>query len=148
MATSAPFTPPGKILRALPRLIVHPAFTRWLHASRMQLEDLKPGLPLTGLTSAAILAPAKVERMPTGRCSLANASVGGVALVDNVLAAGFQPTGTNPKTGPIPVKLKRLTLKNFRCFENLALDFDEYLTVLVAENGAGKTTLLDATALA
>lgn len=45
------------------------------------------------------------------------------------------------------MKLDRLYLKNFRCFETLELDFDERLTVIIADNGAGKTALLDAIAL-
>jgi predicted ATP-binding protein involved in virulence len=44
----------------------------------------------------------------------------------------------------VPVGLKRLELENFRGFENLALDFEDDLTVLVGANGAGKTTVLDA----
>jgi predicted ATP-binding protein involved in virulence len=45
------------------------------------------------------------------------------------------------------MKLDRLYLKNFRCFETLEVDFDERLTVIVADNGIGKTALLDAIAL-
>jgi len=39
--------------------------------------------------------------------------------------------------------LKKVTLKNFRCFEHLELDLHPRLTVLVAENGGGKTAILD-----
>jgi len=46
------------------------------------------------------------------------------------------------------MKLKRISVKNFRCFKNLDVIFDERLTVLVAENGGGKTSILDATAYA
>lgn len=46
------------------------------------------------------------------------------------------------------MKLKNLQLSNFRCFESLSIDFDDNLTVLVAENGAGKTAILDAIAVA
>ncbi|MFL0805875.1 MAG: AAA family ATPase [Oceanobacter sp.] len=46
------------------------------------------------------------------------------------------------------MKLKRLTLKNFRCFAELEIDFHEQLTVLIAPNGAGKTTVLDAAKVA
>ncbi|NOQ35487.1 MAG: AAA family ATPase [Methylococcaceae bacterium] len=46
------------------------------------------------------------------------------------------------------MKLNSLELKNFRCFESINIDFDEQLTVLVAENGAGKTTILDGIAVA
>ena len=41
------------------------------------------------------------------------------------------------------MRLKRITLNNFRCFEHLPLDLHPRLTVLVGENGAGKTALLD-----
>ena len=46
------------------------------------------------------------------------------------------------------MKLKNLQISNFRCFESLSIDFDEQLTVLVAENGVGKTAILDAIAVA
>jgi len=39
--------------------------------------------------------------------------------------------------------LKRVILKNFRCFENLEIALHPRLTVLVAENGGGKTAMLD-----
>ena len=48
------------------------------------------------------------------------------------------------------MKIKKLLLKNFRCFEDFEIDFntgDENhggLTVLVAKNGEGKTAILDA----
>ena len=42
------------------------------------------------------------------------------------------------------MKLKKLEIRNFRCFESLALELDEQLTVLVARNGQGKTAVLDA----
>lgn len=45
------------------------------------------------------------------------------------------------------MKLKRLHLKNFRCFEDLVIQFDDRLTVIIAENGAGKTAVLDAIAI-
>lgn len=40
-----------------------------------------------------------------------------------------------------------LTLKNFRSFENLNLDFDPTMTVLVGVNGVGKTAILDSVAI-
>lgn len=40
--------------------------------------------------------------------------------------------------------LQRLTLKNFRCFDDLTVELDKQLTVLIARNGAGKTAILDA----
>ena len=39
--------------------------------------------------------------------------------------------------------LKNVTLKNFRCFEELKIDLHPQLTVLVGVNGAGKTAILD-----
>lgn len=42
------------------------------------------------------------------------------------------------------MKLKRLTLKNFRGFEHLELEFHQQLTVLVGVNGSGKTSVLEA----
>ena len=42
------------------------------------------------------------------------------------------------------MKLKKLEITNFRCFESLSIDFDEQLTVLVAKNGQGKSSVLDA----
>lgn len=46
------------------------------------------------------------------------------------------------------MKLTDLRVRNFRCFEDLLLRFDDHLTVLVANNGNGKTTILDAIAIA
>ncbi|MGF7129131.1 putative ATP-binding protein involved in virulence [Paraburkholderia sp. EB58] len=45
------------------------------------------------------------------------------------------------------MKLERLHLYNFRCFEKLTIEFDDRLTVITADNGAGKTALLDAIAI-
>ena len=42
------------------------------------------------------------------------------------------------------MKINSLRLKNFRCFEDIAISLDEKLTVIVAENGQGKSTFLDA----
>ncbi len=44
------------------------------------------------------------------------------------------------------MKIKKIKLTNFRCFESLEMEFDQQLTVLTAPNGAGKTTILDAIA--
>lgn len=41
------------------------------------------------------------------------------------------------------MRLKKITLTNFRCFEKLELDLHPRLTVIVGENGAGKTAILD-----
>lgn len=43
--------------------------------------------------------------------------------------------------------LKTLRLRNFRHFDEVAMEFHPNLTVLVAKNGGGKTALLDATAV-
>ncbi len=45
------------------------------------------------------------------------------------------------------MKLQRLHLRNFRCFDDLTLDFGKRLTVIIGDNGAGKTALLDAIAI-
>ncbi|MDO9163098.1 MAG: AAA family ATPase [Methylococcaceae bacterium] len=42
------------------------------------------------------------------------------------------------------MKLKKLEITNFRCFDSLSIDLDEQLTVLVAKNGQGKSSVLDA----
>ena len=42
------------------------------------------------------------------------------------------------------ISLESLKLENFRCFDNLEINFEEKLTVFIAQNGGGKTTLLDA----
>ena len=42
------------------------------------------------------------------------------------------------------MKLKKLEITNFRCFESLSIDLDGQLTVLVAKNGQGKSSVLDA----
>ena len=44
--------------------------------------------------------------------------------------------------------IKRLKLKNFRCYDELDIDFDKRLTVIVGENGRGKTAIFDALAIA
>lgn len=51
-------------------------------------------------------------------------------------------------TLPTTLRLDRLTLRNFRCFEECSVDLHPSLTVLVAENGLGKTALLDAIGIA
>lgn len=40
--------------------------------------------------------------------------------------------------------LKTLKLKNFRCFKNLQLDFDENLIAFIGNNGSGKTSIFEA----
>lgn len=46
------------------------------------------------------------------------------------------------------MKIHKLRLKNFRCFEDLTLSLDPQYTILVGINGAGKSTILDALAVA
>ena len=46
------------------------------------------------------------------------------------------------------MRIDHITLKNYRCFANLRLDFHRQMTVLVAPNGQGKTTVLDAVKVA
>lgn len=46
------------------------------------------------------------------------------------------------------MKLKSLSLKNFRRFSSLDIDFDDQITVINARNGQGKTTILDASTIA
>nr|WP_275939152.1 AAA family ATPase [Polyangium spumosum] len=46
------------------------------------------------------------------------------------------------------VRIERLAVENFRCFERTSLSFQAGLAVLIGKNGAGKTTLLDAIATA
>ncbi len=42
------------------------------------------------------------------------------------------------------MKLKKLEITNFRCFESLSINLDEQLILLVAKNGQGKSSVLDA----
>lgn len=37
------------------------------------------------------------------------------------------------------MRLKSLQLKNFRCFENVLINFEPNYTVLIGVNGAGKS---------
>lgn len=41
------------------------------------------------------------------------------------------------------MKLKKVTFKNYRCFEDLEIELDPRLTVIVGNNGAGKSAILD-----
>lgn len=41
------------------------------------------------------------------------------------------------------MRLKTVTLNNFRCFESLTLELHPRLTVIVGGNGEGKTAILD-----
>ena len=44
--------------------------------------------------------------------------------------------------------IQNLTLQNFKCFENLKLDFHPKLTVIVGANGSGKTSIMEGAAIA
>ena len=46
------------------------------------------------------------------------------------------------------MRLRTVSLKNFRCFESLEVELHPRLTVFVGENGGGKTAILDAIAIA
>jgi len=46
------------------------------------------------------------------------------------------------------MKVSKLTLRNFRCYEDLTIELNSRLTVLVAANGEGKTSILDALRIA
>lgn len=46
------------------------------------------------------------------------------------------------------MKIKKLTLQNYRAFKSFECDFESDLTVLVGLNGQGKTSVLDAIAVA
>lgn len=46
------------------------------------------------------------------------------------------------------MKLTKITVENFRCFEKLTLELHPELTVLIAPNGFGKTAMLDAARIA
>jgi predicted ATP-binding protein involved in virulence len=45
-------------------------------------------------------------------------------------------------------RIDRLTLKNFRCFEEKTIDFHPRFNVLIGDNGKGKTAVCDALAVA
>ncbi|GAB7532040.1 AAA family ATPase [Pseudomonas sp. 3A(2025)] len=46
------------------------------------------------------------------------------------------------------MKLDKLRIRNYRCFDELEIDLHPDLTVLIASNGGGKTTILDAARVA
>ncbi|MDR2115973.1 MAG: AAA family ATPase [Planctomycetaceae bacterium] len=46
------------------------------------------------------------------------------------------------------MKLKKIKIENFRCFESLEIDFDKDVNVIVGVNGAGKSSILDAIRIA
>ena len=45
------------------------------------------------------------------------------------------------------MRISNIVLKNYRCFEDLSVDFDERMTVIVGDNAAGKTAILEALAV-
>lgn len=45
------------------------------------------------------------------------------------------------------MKIDSILLRNFRCFENVEVDFPHRLAVLVGNNGAGKTSILEGVAV-
>lgn len=46
------------------------------------------------------------------------------------------------------MRLKKLKLHNFRCFEDLEVEFHDNLTVIVGVNGSGKTSIMEGAAVA
>ena len=44
--------------------------------------------------------------------------------------------------------IQRLMLQNFKCFDNIEVEFHPKLTVVVGENGSGKTSIMEAAAIA
>lgn len=46
------------------------------------------------------------------------------------------------------MKLEKITLDNFRCYQHLEIELHPNITVLAANNGQGKTTILDAVRIA
>ena len=45
------------------------------------------------------------------------------------------------------MKLKKIKISNYRCFQESEVDFDDHITLVVGKNGAGKTAILDAVAV-
>ncbi|MDO4178815.1 MAG: AAA family ATPase [Phascolarctobacterium sp.] len=45
------------------------------------------------------------------------------------------------------MKLKKLTLQNFRCYDDVQIEFEDKLTVIVGENGKGKSAIFDGIAI-
>ncbi len=44
-------------------------------------------------------------------------------------------------TGWRDMRIDRLRMQNFKCFEDYPLELDPRFTLLVGDNGAGKTTI-------
>jgi predicted ATP-binding protein involved in virulence len=53
----------------------------------------------------------------------------------------------NPEIIQPEIRIKKVSIENFRGFENIELEFQSDITVLIGENGAGKTAVLDCLAL-
>ena len=45
------------------------------------------------------------------------------------------------------MKIRQLTLQNFRCFDEKAFEFSDQFNVLIGDNGTGKSAILDALAI-
>ena len=45
------------------------------------------------------------------------------------------------------MKIKKITLRNYKCFEKIEIDFHDRLTVIVGNNGSGKSSVLDGMAV-
>ena len=43
--------------------------------------------------------------------------------------------------------IKHITVKNFRCFENIEFDLNPDVNIFVGNNGSGKSAVLDAIAV-
>jgi predicted ATP-binding protein involved in virulence len=41
------------------------------------------------------------------------------------------------------LKVRKLHIESFKCFDDIDIDFDERLTVIIGKNGAGKTAILE-----
>ncbi|RKZ51819.1 MAG: hypothetical protein DRR16_07320 [Candidatus Parabeggiatoa sp. nov. 3] len=40
------------------------------------------------------------------------------------------------------MKIEQLKLKNFRCFENITIEFSPHFNIIIGNNASGKTALL------
>lgn len=45
------------------------------------------------------------------------------------------------------MKLKKIVMKNFRCYDDVEIEFEDKLTVIVGENGKGKSAIFDGIAI-
>ncbi len=51
---------------------------------------------------------------------------------------------SDPQATTPPMKIKKLLLDNFRCFDRLEVQLAEKVNLLIGNNGSGKSTILDA----